>query len=297
MANYLQRVASSAGRRAAIAKPPVSGPPVLPAGRDFSLASADPFAIDEEQSVQSSATGRPARTEERADTPSAAKATQPETLAAPLEPRPRPRPAQEQLSSESPFTVQVPRTLRPSATPNVSPTTSNEPHHERSRVRASTTLRPEEFAIGEQPAPILRSTDSFANESTSVTAAPDTTASMPQPGPSVADRDEKLQAPKQVHTEATRYDTTPIPRVDRVDGLAKFPVHSAEPAPPPATPIHLPPAISTARQEPSHIHIGSLEVLVNNHPRVTAARPAPAPSRTERLNLEKRYLDRFRLRH
>jgi hypothetical protein len=63
-------------------------------------------------------------------------------------------------------------------------------------------------------------------------------------------------------------------------------------------PVHVPPvAGSTPRQEQSRITIGSLEVLVNNHPRVTPARPAPAPSRTESLNLEKRYLDRFRLRH
>jgi hypothetical protein len=63
-------------------------------------------------------------------------------------------------------------------------------------------------------------------------------------------------------------------------------------------PVHLPPAPSNAtRQDQSRVHIGSLEVLVNNHPQIAPVRPAAAPSRTESLNLEKRYLDRFRLRH
>jgi len=62
-------------------------------------------------------------------------------------------------------------------------------------------------------------------------------------------------------------------------------------------PVHLPPATGNAtRQDQSRVHIGSLEVLVNNHPQVTTVRPAPPPSQTESLNLEKRYLDRFRLR-
>jgi len=80
-----------------------------------------------------------------------------------------------------------------------------------------------------------------------------------------------------------------------VDGPSR--VQAAEPSPPPATPVHLPQAIGTIRQEQPRISIGSLEVLVNNHPRIPTTRPAPAPSRSEKLNLEKRYLDRFRLRH
>ena len=79
MANYLERVASSAGRRAAIAKPPTSGPPVLPAGRDFSNAPADPFASDEEQFVESLETLAPARTEKHAAIPSAPKDTEEST--------------------------------------------------------------------------------------------------------------------------------------------------------------------------------------------------------------------------
>ena len=294
MANYLQRVASSAGRRAAVAKPPVSGPPLLPAGRDFAIGLADPFAADEEQVVETLQTGTPARTEGRAEIPSAPKvqtarastAASHETLAAPIEPKPRPRPAQERLGSESPFTVQVPRTLRPSATPNVPPTPASEPP----RVHASTTVGPEEFTVGEEPAPHVHRADSDVKEAD--TAEADITA---QPKVPVASQEKEYQGP--VHTETARTDTAPIPRVDRADGPPRHPMHTAEPSPPPATPVHLPPATSTTRQEQSRISIGSLEVLVNNHPRVPTPRPAPAPSRSERLNLEKRYLDRFRLRH
>ncbi len=302
MANYLERVASSAGRRAAVAKPPTSGPPVLPAGRDFSIAPADPFASDEEQFVEAVETHAPARTEPRAEIASAPKseiseeATAPQvtTSVAPHEPKPNPRPPLERLSSEPPFTVHVPRTLRPSVAPQVPQDPADRPLREQTKTRESTTVGPVESTIGEEPTPIVHSTESDVSEiNQSVTAQANTTELTPQPKPSVAETTRKHQP---VHTETTLLpDTTPIPRVDRVDGPPKY---SAEPSPPPAMPVHLPPiAANAARQEQSRISIGSLEVLVNNHPRIPTVRPAAAPSRTERLNLEKRYLDRFRLRH
>ena len=290
MANYLERVATSAGRRAAIAKPPVSGPPVLPAGRDFSIAPGDPFVIDEELFVETPKTSAPARTEERAEIAAApsTRLTENETVAAPVEPKPKTRPSHERLSSESPFTVHVPRTLRPIS--DIPPPTANEPPRERIRVRASTTVGPAEFTIREKPTPLVRSTEPNVNEP--ITATADTTALTPRPNPPVA---EEHQAPRPVHTQTTLSDTTPIPRVDRVDGPSSY---IAEPSPSPASPVHLPPVTGNAtRQEQSSISIGSLEVLVNNQPRVPTARPAAAPPRSERLNLEKRYLDRFRLRH
>jgi hypothetical protein len=301
MANYLERVASSAGRRAAGAKPPVSGPPVLPAGRDFSITPADPLASDEEQFVESLETLAPARTGKRAEIPSTQKidaaeesrtpATPDATVATPVEPEPKPRTSVERLSSESPFTVRLPRTLRPSATPPVMPTTADEPPRERPRVRASTTVGPEEITIGEQPVPRVRSGDSDVSRTEEPTEA-DTPA---RPTPRVTAHVGEQQAPVPVHTEATLSGITPIPRVDHVDGPVR---HSTEPSPPPALPVQLPPAVNnSARQEQSRISIGSLEVLVNNHPRVPTVRPASVPSRSERLNLEKRYLDRFRLRH
>ena len=280
MANYLERVASSAGRRAAIAKPPVSGPPVLPAGRDFSSAPETSFASDE-QFLETLETSAPARTEEHAaiaSTPKPeadeeTKTTHDATLVAPLEPKPRPRPTHERLSSDSPFTVHIPRTLRPITTANVPTPPVDEPP----RVRSSTTPGPEEFTINKAATSVVHS------EPTETA-----TADIPPPPKSrVAE-----QEPVPVHTEATLPGTAPIPRVDAP------PRYSAEPSPPPALPVHVPPAAGNAtRQEPSRVHIGSLEVLVNNHPQITPVRPAPAPSRTEGLNLEKRYLDRFRLRH
>lgn len=302
MANYLERVASSAGRRAASAKPPTSGPPVLPAGRDFSIAPMDPFVSDEERFVETLETLAPARTHERTTIPSTPKAevaneskttaTPDATVAAPVEPEPKPHLSVERLSEESPFIVHVPRTLRPGATPKVPPTAADEPPREPPRVRAATTFRPEESRTKADPKPMVRPADPEVKESGAAESI--TTA----PTPAVVDQVEEYQAPAPARTEVTVSDITPIPRVNRVDGPAKLPAPGAEPAPPPALPVQVPPvAGNSARQEQSRISIGSLEVLVNNHPRVTTVRPAATPSRTERLNLEKRYLDRFRLRH
>ena len=272
MPNYLERVASSASRRAAIAKPPVSGPPVLPLSRDFSIAS------DEQQFSETLETSAP----DLASTPQPqakeeTRTTRDATLVAPLEPKPQPRLSHERLSTDSPFTVHVPRTLRPLSTSNVPTPPADEPP----RVRASTTIRREELTINKEPAPVVHSADPDVTTESATTPA--------QSNPSVADQ---AQSPVTVHTEAAAPVVVPIPRVDVP------PRYSTEPSPPPAMPVHLPPATSNAtRQDQSRVHIGSLEVLVNNHPPINPLRRAPAPSRTESLNLEKRYLDRFRLRH
>ena len=291
MANYLERVAASAATRAAIARPPNSGPPVLPAGRDFAPAMDDPFASDQDQFLDPVEIHAPAHAEERAEIASPKPEVAKESTTTPTQDpisatsaAPKPRPLQERLSSESPFTVHVPRTLRPGSTANVPPTVANEPPREQPRVRASTTK--------EEPTPIVRSTDADVREvKQSVISETGPTT------PTIAGPIEEHQAPARRPVQTEIAGTTPIPRVDRVDGPARLPV--AEPAPPPAMPVQLPVVASsnTTRQEQSRITIGSLEVLVNNHPRVAPARPAPTPSRSESLNLEKRYLDRFRLRH
>lgn len=280
MANYLERVASSAGRRTTTARPPNSGPPLLPAGRDFSLAVEDPFASDGDRFLEPFETPAPARSAEIASTPklevteeSGTTATQdPKSVSSAV---PKTPPPHERLSSKAPFTVSVPRTLRPISTVNVPPTVPNEPPHERPRVQ--------------EPQPLVPSSVSDVKDVVqSVTSEADT------PTPTVAGPTEEHQAP--IPKTVASSEATPIPRVERVDQPRGLVV--AEPSPPSALPVHVPPvAGSTPRQEQSRITIGSLEVLVNNHPRVTPARPAPAPSRTESLNLEKRYLDRFRLRH
>jgi hypothetical protein len=258
---------------------------VLPAGREFSIAPADPFVSDEEHFLETLET-------ERAEIPSTPKATvtdpirQDEPVAAPIQPQPKPHTSVERLSSESPFTVHVPRTLRPSVAAKVPTTTASEQPREETQARAKSNVGAEETTIETKPA------DSQTSEVKVIPAA-DRTALTPRP--LVADRIEEHQTPTPVHTEPALTDTTPVPRVNRVNGPTSY---SPEPSPPPALPVHLPPvAGNSARQEQSRISIGSLEVLVNNHPRVTNVRPAAAPSRSEKLSLEKRYLERFRLRH
>lgn len=272
MANYLERVAASAGRRAAIAKPPNSGPPVLPPGRDVSLAVEDPFASDQDQFLEPIETPAPARSAEIAApkqivTEESKTITPQDPISAPSAvPKPPP-----------PVTITVPRTLRPITAPNIPPAIPKEPS-----------------PIEQEPASIIHSTNFQIKEVNHfITTEPDSV----QPTPTVSEVPEKHQAPPLPAPRVIEVsDTTPIPRLDRIDGPARPPV--AEPSPPPALPVHVPTVAATvSRPEQSQISIGSLEVLVNNHPKVTPSRPAPAPSRTERLNLEKHYLDRFRLRH
>ena len=280
MANYLERVASSAGRRAAIARPPNSGPPVLPPGRDLSPSIDDPFASDQDQPLEPFETPAPARSAEIASPKP--EITEESRTTPTQEPKksvssalPETRPLQERLSIEAPIPISVPRTLRPTSNPSVPHATPTEPS-----------------PIKQGPASIIHSTDLEIKEVNHfITTEPDSV----QPTPivtEVPEKDQALPTPRAIEVP----DTTPIPRVDRIDGPPRVVV--AEPSPLPAPPVHVPPITgNTPRQEQSRITIGSLEVLVNNHPKITPARPAPAPSRTESLNLEKRYLDRFRLRH
>jgi hypothetical protein len=248
---------------------------VLPPGRDLSLAVEDPFASDQDQFLEPFDTPAPARSAEIAS-PKQIVTEESKTIA-PQDPIsapsavPKPPP---------PVTITVPRTLRPITTPNVPVPARNEPLREQP---ASTTI--------EEPTPIVLATDAKVREvKQSISSKTET---MPPPL-AVAGPTEEHQEPipRPVQTEIV--DTTPIPRVDNPSGLSVV-----EPAPPPGMPVHLPAVASNniTRPEQSQISIGSLEVLVNNHPKVTPSRPAPAPSRTERLNLEKHYLDRFRLRH
>jgi len=289
MANYLERVAASAGRRATSARPPNSGPPVLPASRDFAPAVEDPFASDQDQFLEPLETSAPARPEESAEiaSPKRAVAEESKTItpqvpksASSAVPKTHP-PSHERLSSDAPFTVTVPRTLRPTSTAHTPSTTLTEP---------STTK--------EEPAPIIPPTDVEAKE-VNQSVVTETATVLPKPTVTAIPEEHQALIPTPRAIDVS--ETMPIPRVDHVDGPPRPSPRPAvaEPSPPLAAPIRVPPVTSnnTARQDQSRISIGSLEVLVNNHPKVTTARPAPAPSRSESLNLEKRYLDRFRLRH
>lgn len=201
MPNYLERVASSAGRRAAIARPPNSGPPVLPSGRDLSPATDDPFASDQDQFLESFEAPAPAPapsaeiatpnlevTEESRTTPTQAAKSVSSAV-------PKTRPLQERLSSESPLTVTLPRTLRPITSSKAPAPVPSEPPRER------------------PPAPIVQSTTYVTEVKQSVI----TEADIAQPQPIVTEITEEQQppAPRPIHTEIA--DTTPIPRVDRIE--------------------------------------------------------------------------------
>src|SRR5215217_3635331 len=298
MANYLQRVASSAARRAAIAKPPASGPPLLPGGKDVSMPTEGLFPSDTEQFPGASTHDEPERRElsqpeERVEiTPSskveaAGDSMTPDTRSRRVEPQPKPRASQELLSSEPPFTVHLPKTLRPVSAARVAPPIADEQPRRRAPSPAATEGGP---ASSEPDV-----THSASLEIDTTAPRVRTPAGVDSP-----DADHNPTALRSIKTAPAVFETTPVPVVDRNDGPTKVPPHREEPVPPPALPVQLPPVVvgSAARQEQSRISIGSLEVMVNNQPPVTPpSQPAATASRSEKLNLEKRYLDRFRLRH
>ena len=287
MANYLERVASSAGRRAAIAKPPSSGPPLLPGALPLPVEGLFPSDADQSFEASSHERREPLPPEERAEIKPPALVEVPR----PSEPRedvhppePKPRASQESLSSEPPFTVHLPKTLRPVSASTVPPPVAHEQPPPRAPLPASTVVGPITSGLE-----VTHSAEVDTTVPPVETKAPDT------------DRGNKRQAPAAtpIKTEAAVSETLPVPRVHHEDGPLVQP-DRVEPSPRASSPVHLPPVVAgtPARQEQSRITIGSLEVMVNNHPPVTPSRPpAAAASRSEQLNLEKRYLDRFRLRH
>ena|SRR2546426_4646930 len=318
MANYLERVASSAGRRAALAKPPSSGPPLLPA-RDLSLPGEGSLPSDDDQFFELRNQGGPERressqAEKLSDVPPTlnerpgadaetiklrgdlisrvepvAKPAQeslsseaPFTVHSPKNERPGPdaesaelrgdlisrvepvpKPAQESLSSEAPFTVHLPKTLRPIADTRFQPSVESEqqpgaPSH--APVGAGSTG----FTVDKEPIPVVQSSAG------SEVKVPVTFAAGKSP----------VRGSKKILVHSTS--------------------HSAEPLPPAALPVPVPPVVvgSPVKQGQSRISIGSLEVMVNNHPPAAPTRPPASPSLlNEKANLERRYLDRFRLRH
>ena len=274
MANYLERVASSAGRRAALAKPPSSGPPLLPA-RDLSLPGEGSLPSDDDQFFELRNQGGPERRESsQAEKLSDVPPTLNERPGADAETiklrgdlisrvEPVPKPAQESLSSEAPFTVHLPKTLRPIADTRFQPSVESEqqpgaPSH--APVGAGSTG----FTVDKEPIPVVQSSAG------SEVKVPVTFAAGKSP----------VRGSKKILVHSTS--------------------HSAEPLPPAALPVPVPPVVvgSPVKQGQSRISIGSLEVMVNNHPPAAPTRPPASPSLlNEKANLERRYLDRFRLRH
>lgn len=285
MANYLERVASSAGRRDAFAKPPSSGPPLLPA-KDLSLPAEGSLPSDDDQVFELRNQDGPERRESsQAEKLSDVTPTLNERPGADAETtklrgdlisrvEPVAKPAQESLTSEAPFTVHLPKTLRPITDARFQPSVETEqqpgaPSHVPARADST------EFTVDREPIPVVQSSaDSEVKESVTFAAQ---------------------RSPLRAKARAAG------PGGERQPAPVRQPVkRSAEPLPLAALPVQVPPVVvgSPARQAQSRISIGSLEVLVNNHsPLNTVRPPASAPLRSEKLNLERRYLDRFRLRH
>lgn len=287
MANYLERVASSAGRRAALAAPPSSGPPLVPA-RDVSLSVHGSLATDDqflELGDQSGPERRESSPAEKVSdvTPSLKERpgadTETTTLRSDFISRVDPvaKPAVESLSSEAPFRVHLPKTLRPIADTRLQPSVERE-HQPGAASHVPAGAGSTEFTVDKEPIPVVQSSaDSRVKESVGFAAG-------------------------KVHVRP-KESVTVAARTSSVRGSNKILVHStshnAEPLPPAALPVHVPPVVgSPVKQEQSRVSIGQLEVVVNNRPPVAHARPTASTSLlNEKANLERRYLDRFRLRH
>jgi hypothetical protein len=107
---------------------------------------------------------------------------------------------------------------------------------------------------------------------------------------------------KQTETQILGTEPRP-PQIPYADSLIEATAQSVsqrdEPVPAAVLAVNLPPVATgnPLKQEESRITIGSLEVTVNNRPPVTPVRTAAsAPLLNDKGSLERRYLDRFRLR-
>ena len=316
MANYLERVASSAGRRGALVKPPSSGPPLLPA-RDVSLSIDGSLATDDqffERRDQSGPERRESSSVETVsdDTPTLNERpgadTETTTLRSDFISRGEPvaKPAVESLSSEAPFRVHVPKNERPGA------------DAESTKLHGDVISRVEPVA---KPALESLSTEAPFRVHLPKTLRPIADTRLQPSVESEQQPGAASHVPAGSGSREFRVDKEPIQVVQSsADSEVKEPVssaagrspvwgsnkilvhstpHKAEPVPPAALPVHVPPVVgSPVKQEQSRVSIGQLEVVVNNHPPVAHARPTGSTSLlNEKANLERRYLDRFRLRH
>jgi len=280
MANYLERVASSAGRKAAVAKPPSSGPPVLPAGRDFLPHGQELFSSSDDEPFAGGVVdkaGKPQRSgseESKTATPRAGSTVN-------VEPPPGPTASTVSLKNDSPFTVHLPKTLRPVSQEKPSaPVDAEPPPIPAPRFEASRSL-------GVEPNE-TRSDD----ERPASSATPGSVDHWPT-GEAVVEEFEMKPATPEPRPAAFREPEVTAKRTSTPPGTrSDGPLPVAMPKQTPAVVVG-----SASRPEPSRISIGEFEVIVNNHPVVQPVRPpAAAPRQSNNANLERRYLDRFRLR-
>ena len=299
MANYLERVASSAGSRAALTKPQMSVPPLLPAGNQLlsaedSLPADNPF-FEETSHAQAARPGSsPAKNP--AETPrfqnkklgpvaEAGSAKQPDVSATRSQTSDNSAPANLSTAapapstSDAPFTIHLPKTLRPASANSTQPVAKEEP---RGDAAALTRAQPAaaRATADEEVSPVAQSAALVIKEFE----------------PSKA-RTDRLPA----RPEAQAADTSTVDTDKRqTPAFAPLPSITHQPEPLSAgLPVQIPPVIvpNAGRQEQSRVSIGLLEVMVNNQPPVApVGPPAQPPLQNGNANLARRYLDRFALR-
>jgi len=303
MANYLERVASSAGRKAAVAKPPSSGPPLLPAGRDFLPPTQELFSGNDEDLFGESSVDEPNKLEpSRLGESTAATETARPRAESPLrvEPPAAPTPTPVSLRNESPFIVHLPKTLQPVITEKHPLRVSDEPP-DRVALTDSSGMTKRSMA-DEASVEVLQSSDTEIKETKTRYTVADERSTRPMAPKSLDRRSDNEPVVKKIDMEAMVPEPQPVELRDREVTPTRIPTptrtHGDEHLPI-AVPRQ-PPAVVVgggSRPEPSRISIGQFEVLVNNHPVLETVRPPAAPPmQSNSINLEKRYLDRFRLR-
>ena len=299
MANYLERVASSAGRRAALSKPQMSVPPLLPAGNQLlsaedSLPADNPF-FEETSHAQAARPGSsPANN--LAETPrfqneklglvaEAGSAKLPDVSATRSQTSDNSAPS----TSDAPFTIHLPKTLRPASANSTQPVAKEEP---RGDAAALTRAQPAaaRATADEEVSPVAQSAALVIKEFEPSKARTDRLPARPEAqaaDTSTVDTD-KRQTPAFAPVPGDGPNISPLPSITR------------QPEPLSAgLPIQIPPVIvpNAGRQERSRVSIGLLEVMVNNQPPVApVGPPAQPPLQNGKANLARRYLDRFALR-
>jgi hypothetical protein len=216
---------------------------------------------------------------------------------------------QDSLSNEPPFTVHLPKTLRPVADNKIEAAVETEQPRSTAPPIHTNDVVPEASNVEEPSTIVQRSSDSIVAQPATPAVEQ---AEVRTTKEAVGARDEFRRAPvkptvKDGAVQPVAPEPAPSAPDERFIQVPEQPAQSvqpvaqrAEPVPAAALPVQLPPpAISGSqrKQEQSRVHIGSLEVTVNNHPPVTPARTArPTSLQTDHVNLERRYLDRFRLK-
>jgi hypothetical protein len=302
MSDYLRRVATSAARKATTARPAGSAPPLLPPSMAW-LAPLQEAPSSDEPFVKPTISPRQ-DTFESSTQETAAPSSSDETAA---EANTEPRGAQAvrpaiAANIKAPFTVQLPKTLRPVAHTQAI-------HTERSANQAlPSSTQPTSAHVPTAaitPARNEQSNQQLVQASEQIEASEQMATTPGEEARVTSAAPVQLTSAVPVQSRARETSTSAVPPAE--PELLNVPQHEAPMTaaahialpPQPAPIVRLPPALSdaSAQRQMPRITVGRLEVLVNNHPPASAASPpAPRPPSNGTEPFERRYLDRFRLR-